>query len=151
MCFIKTSWASSSNTTSKHMTQKSHMYHTGHRDFWTTLYYLLQELTNITLKNWQCAIRLFLNLTISNFHTIHYLGHVKRVLSWNHGMVHSQVVDGGEGLWIWRVVANILNKYGKVQSISKFTEFRQAFFAKYEFWMHLTTANKFFKNFNTIT
>jgi hypothetical protein len=28
----------------------------------------------------------------------------------HHGMVHLQVVDGGEGLQIWRVIANILNK-----------------------------------------
>jgi hypothetical protein len=28
----------------------------------------------------------------------------------HHGMAHPQVADGGEGLQIWRVAANILNK-----------------------------------------
>jgi hypothetical protein len=31
----------------------------------------------------------------------------------HHGMARPQVADGGEGLQIWRVVANILNKQSR--------------------------------------
>jgi hypothetical protein len=37
------------------------------------------------------------------------LNHVKWVPC-HHGMARPQVADGGEGLQIWRVAANILNK-----------------------------------------
>jgi hypothetical protein len=30
-----------------------------------------------------------------------------------HGMAHPQVADGGEGLQIWRVAANVLNKQSR--------------------------------------
>jgi hypothetical protein len=31
----------------------------------------------------------------------------------HHGMAHPQVVDGGNGLQIWRVAGNILNKHSR--------------------------------------
>jgi hypothetical protein len=51
-----------------------------------------------TLKNRQ-FIRLFLNLSKSNFHGIHYLGCVKWVPCY-HDMACPQGVNGGEGLQI---------------------------------------------------
>jgi hypothetical protein len=54
-------------------------------------------------------MRLFLNLSKSNFHGIHYLDHANWIPC-HHGMAHHQVVDGGEGLQIWRIAVNILNK-----------------------------------------
>jgi hypothetical protein len=38
--------------------------------------------------------------------------HVKRVLC-RHGMVRPRVADGGDGLQIWRVAANVLNKQSR--------------------------------------
>jgi hypothetical protein len=39
-------------------------------------------------------------------------GHVKWVRR-HHGMVRPQVVDGGDGLQIWRAAVNILNKQSR--------------------------------------
>jgi hypothetical protein len=39
-------------------------------------------------------------------------GHVRWVTC-NHGMARPQVTDGGDGLQIWRVPANILNKQSR--------------------------------------
>jgi hypothetical protein len=39
-------------------------------------------------------------------------GHVKWVPC-HHGMARPQVADGGEGLQVWRVAANILNKQSR--------------------------------------
>jgi hypothetical protein len=36
------------------------------------------------------------------------------VASVHHGMARPQVVDGGDGLQIWRVAANILNKQSRI-------------------------------------
>jgi len=33
--------------------------------------------------------------------------------SCNHGIAHPQVADGGDGLYIWRVAANILGKQSR--------------------------------------
>jgi hypothetical protein len=42
-------------------------------------------------------------------HILLYMYDVKLVPC-QHGLVGPQVVDRGDGLWIWRVAANILNK-----------------------------------------
>jgi hypothetical protein len=36
-------------------------------------------------------------------------------------MVHLQVVDGGHGLQIWRVVANVLNKQSQTANNERFS------------------------------
>jgi hypothetical protein len=41
-----------------------------------------------------------------------YVSHVSWVPS-HHGMLRPQVADGGDGLQIWRVTANILNKQSR--------------------------------------
>jgi hypothetical protein len=45
----------------------------------------------------------------TQFGTLLYNVHVKWVLC-HHSMVWPQVVDGGDGLQIWRIAVNILNK-----------------------------------------
>jgi hypothetical protein len=49
------------------------------------------------------------NTGFMNYVCLPNANHVKRVPC-HHGMVHPQVADGGDGLQIWRVAANILNK-----------------------------------------
>jgi hypothetical protein len=41
------------------------------------------------------------------------LSHVK-CAPCHHGMVRPQVADGGDGLQIWRVAANVLNKQSRI-------------------------------------
>jgi hypothetical protein len=48
----------------------------------------------------------------SEMHDSGYLYHVRWVTC-HHGMARPQVADGGEGLQIWRVAANILNKQSR--------------------------------------
>jgi hypothetical protein len=55
---------------------------------------------------------LFFDFNINSFLTLnHSIPKFYSVcLLTDHGIVHPQVVDGGEGLQIWRVAANILHK-----------------------------------------
>jgi hypothetical protein len=49
-----------------------------------------------------------------------FYGHVKWVPC-HHGRARSQVVEGGDGLQIWRVAANILNKQYRTADKGRFS------------------------------
>jgi len=49
------------------------------------------------------------------------------VVPCQHGMVRPRVVDGGDGLQIWRVVGNILNKHSRQTTrVVQLQEWREA-------------------------
>jgi hypothetical protein len=49
---------------------------------------------------------------LSFWNMLCFISHVKWVPC-HHSMVRPQVVDGGDGLQIWRLAANILNKQSR--------------------------------------
>jgi hypothetical protein len=59
------------------------------------------ELRSVSFLN----VALFMRIVLSegSFHV--------RWVPCHHGMASPQVADGGDGLWIWRVAVNILNKH----------------------------------------
>jgi hypothetical protein len=67
--------------------------------------YVLEELRKVTRNFSQNSW--YLNWILTKFESDTF--HVKWVPC-HHGMVHPRVADGGGGLHIWRVAANVLNK-----------------------------------------
>jgi hypothetical protein len=77
------------------------------------IFHLLSEYPDIpryshsTVRFQATCLRLFL---WERCEKLNMLIHPCYVLSCHHGTVRSRVADGGDGIRIWRVAANILNK-----------------------------------------
>jgi hypothetical protein len=56
------------------------------------------------------------------FHTVGSAPLVKCVPC-HHGKAHPQVADGGDGLQIWRLAANILNKQSRTADKERYSSF----------------------------